>query len=273
VIKDTTYSHHVLLQRIDEKMALLAIEEDKDTHATIELKDEKLVIKQCLRICEDASGYIETLITQHQNTLECAAELENEYEAQLLTRNTLSSHHAGLLDVIGHLKKRLETLIRNETPTSDPERERLQKDIEISRQCLEVCNLASGEVTKQKKVTVGEAIAAGDSDQVVINTLADLFDVRKAVSKDNSAQLIASVNEETLQQLFRARYSSRFGAVTGGQTNNSSSHPPRTSNDVQMPTRQEPKHTEQKKSSPNEVRKRTGESSGRKQQQTRDIDE
>ena len=48
----------------------------------------------------------------------------------------------------------------------------------------------ASELTSQKIYRVGEATAEGDSDQVVVNTLADLFDVKKASSKDHSAQLI-----------------------------------------------------------------------------------
>ncbi|KFY83369.1 hypothetical protein V498_08125, partial [Pseudogymnoascus sp. VKM F-4517 (FW-2822)] len=62
-------------------------------------------------------------------------------------------------------------------------------------------------VSKKAKIT------DGDSDQVVVTTLADLFDVKKAVSKDNSAQLIGSMTEEAPQHLTDKRYSSRFGAV------------------------------------------------------------
>jgi hypothetical protein len=35
-------------------------------------------------------------------------------------------------------------------------------------------------------------IANGNSGQVVANTLVDLFDVKKAISKDNPAQLLIS---------------------------------------------------------------------------------
>lgn len=58
-------------------------------------------------------------------------------------------------------------------------------------------------------------IANGDSDQVVVNTLSDLFDVKKARSTGNSAQLVDSMTEEAPRHLAEKRYSSRFGAVAG----------------------------------------------------------
>jgi hypothetical protein len=67
-------------------------------------------------------------------------------------------------------------------------------------------------VSSQKVYRVGEVIADGDSDQVVANTLADLFDVKRAISKDRSAQLVGSMSGEDLRFLAEKRYESRFGA-------------------------------------------------------------
>ena len=56
-------------------------------------------------------------------------------------------------------------------------------------------------------------IAENDSDQVVVPTLADLFDVKKALSKANSAQLVGSMSAENLWYLTEKRYGSRFGTL------------------------------------------------------------
>jgi hypothetical protein len=111
-------------------------------------------------------------------------------------------------------------------------------------------------------------IADGNSDQVVVTTLADLFDVKKALSKDNSAQLVGSMTDESLRHLTEQRYSSRFGAFAGdsdltkaGTTSSpadfevqKSKHAfaPQTGNREQSP---EPR-TRQSRPSPNEMRKR-----------------
>lgn len=54
-------------------------------------------------------------------------------------------------------------------------------------------------------------VADGDSDQVVATDLADLFEIKKASSRDRSAQLIVAMTEEVLRQVTEKRYSSRFG--------------------------------------------------------------
>ena len=71
----------------------------------------------------------------------------------------------------------------------------------------------AAELTRQKVYKIGEVIADGDSDQVVVTTLADLFDIGRALSKDKSAQLVGSMTAESLRHLTEKRYSSRFGAV------------------------------------------------------------
>lgn len=69
----------------------------------------------------------------------------------------------------------------------------------------------ANEVSSQKIYRVGEVVADGESDQVVVTTLADLFDIKRAVSQGNSAQLVGSMTEEALHHLTERRYSSRFG--------------------------------------------------------------
>jgi hypothetical protein len=71
----------------------------------------------------------------------------------------------------------------------------------------------ANEVSRQTIYRIGEAIAEDDSDQVVVTTLADLFDIKKVLSKNNSAQLVGSVTSEDLQLLTEKRYGSRFGTV------------------------------------------------------------
>lgn len=43
----------------------------------------------------------------------------------------------------------------------------------------------ASEISRQKVYRIGEVIGEGDSDQVVVTTLADLFDIGKALSKVN----------------------------------------------------------------------------------------
>ena len=217
MIQDTAYNLELHLRRIDEKMTRINIGNTNTSGASIDLEDEREVTKQCLRICEDAKSYIESLSDRESSLLPETPRTpveDNSFEAQLRTRQTLDANRNGFAETIGYLQKRLDLLIQDDDPEKDDARSRLQADIDISKQCLDVCKVAS-EVSRQTVYRIGEVIAEGDSDQVVVTTLADLFDIKKALSKDSSAQLVGSMTAETLRYLTEKRYSSRFGALAG----------------------------------------------------------
>jgi hypothetical protein len=270
MIQDTAYNLELHLRRIDEKMTQLNIENTNPSGVSIDLEDEREVTNQCLRICEDARSYLESLSTRESSLLPGAPQNvieENSFEAQLRTRQVLDENRDSFAETIGHLRKRLEALVKDDDPEKENERLRLQADINISKQCLDVCKVA-GEVSRQKVYRIGEVIAEGDSDQVVVTTLADLFDIKKALSRDGSAQLVGSMTAENLRYLTEMRYTSRFGTLAGvhdpaeaGTTSSptvfeaeKSKHTsaPQSSSQEQSPG----PRTRQNRPSPNEMRKR-----------------
>lgn len=219
MIQDTAYDLEVHLQRIDEKMERFNIDKTSISDSTVDLSDEREVTKQCLRVCDDARHYIESLTSREFLLLQRRPQEDTKdseqscFEAQLLTRQALNDNRDNFSAIITQLRDRLERLVLKNDPSDEKERSRLQEDINTSKQCLEVCKAAK-EVSSQKIYRIGEVIADGDSDQVVVTTLADLFDIKKAVSKGNSAQLVGSMTEEALRYLTEKRYGSRFGLVT-----------------------------------------------------------
>jgi len=273
MIQDTQYNLELHLQRIDEKMTQFTIGNTSTSGVSIDLNDEREVTKQCLRVCEEAKSSIESLSNRESSLLPEAPQnavddyIRNSFEAQLLTRQALDGNREGFTAIIDHLRKRLETLVQNEDPGNNNERLRLQADIDISKQCLDVCKVAS-EISRQKVYRIGEVVADGDSDQVVVTTLADLFDIKKALSRNNSAQLVGSMTAESLRHLIDERYHSRFGALVGNsnpaeagttgspsvlEVQESKDAPPgQTGSDEQSPR---PK-TKQNKPSSNQVKKR-----------------
>lgn len=274
MIQDTAYNLEVHLQRIDEKMALSTTATTPgDTN--IDLNDEREVTKQCLRICEDARSYIESLTDrepslQHETTPEHPKDDQNQFEAQMLTRKALDENRDKFAELIGRLRGRLES---SALDGGDNDRARLQEDIDNYKQCLELCKRASDEVSRRKIHSIGEAIADGDSDQLVVTTLADLFDVKKAVSRGRSAQLVGSMTDETLRQLSEDRYGSRFGALANPEADATTSHSTFETQRVASRLSHraakdgQPRDTVTRRPTPNEVRKRTSEGNGK------DVDE
>lgn len=270
MIQNTVYNLELHLRRIDENMARLHTENVDALVVSIDLKDEKEVTKQCLRICEDAKCYLASLSERSASLLpdppQNAVE-ETPFEAQVRTRQAFADNRDSFTATISYLQTRLNLLLMDENPDKADERSRLMEDINVSKQCIDVCKMAS-EVSRQKVYRIGEVIAQGDSDQVVVTTLADLFDIKKALSKDNSAQLVGSMTAENLHYLTEKRYSSRFGTLTGQTapseadiTTSSAAVQAQQSKSAPAPQlagHEQPREprTRQDRPSPNEMRKR-----------------
>lgn len=209
------------LQRINEKFTHLPATEP-DSIGT-DLKNERAVIESCIRVCEDAMHYLASLsdrererytraLADHARNDESSGKLD-PFQTHRQTRKLLDDHRDSFAREIGRLQERLADLSNDSEPSQTDERARLQREIEILEKSLDVCKLASGEVNRQRIHNFGEVLADGDSDQVVVTTWAELFTIGKAVSKDSSAQLIGSMTDDSLVQLSKDRYGSRFAAA------------------------------------------------------------
>jgi hypothetical protein len=219
MIKDTAYNLEIRLQRIDEK--IMSVATDRPTllkDSNIDLQDEKAVTEQCLRICERASSFIKALqdeqpALQRESPQQSAGYVLNQFEAQLLTQKSLNENRDNLLQTIGRLQERLDSVTFNGGPDGERETLRLQEEMKFSKQCLEVCKQASSQVSSQKIHIIGEVIADEECGQVVVTTIADLFNVGKVKAVRKSAQLVGSVHPELLPGISKDLFSSRFGAL------------------------------------------------------------
>jgi hypothetical protein len=219
MIKDTAYNLEMRLQRIDEKITSVAADHPTLLEdSSIDLQDEKAVTIQCLRICERASSYITSLqdgqpVLQREAPQQSAGYVLKQFEAQLLAQKSLNENRDNLLETIGRLRERLDSITSNGATDGGSETLLLQEEINFSKQCLEVCKQASNQVSSQKIHIIGEVTADEDCDQVVVTTLADLFNVGKVKAMSRSAQLVGSMQADVLRDISKDRYGSRFGAL------------------------------------------------------------
>jgi hypothetical protein len=126
-------------------------------------------------------------------------------------RRTLNETREKYMQASTRLLQRLALLGLDET--SDEDRTKLQRDLETSRQCIEICERAS-KMSSEKIFRVAGASADSNSDAMVVNTLADMFIVGKVSSSNNSAILVGSMTAESLREVTAERYKSRFGVAT-----------------------------------------------------------
>ncbi|KAG4420660.1 hypothetical protein IFR04_006250 [Cadophora malorum] len=221
MVKDTAYNLEIRLQRIDDKMAALSsYHSTPPEDSNINLQDEKAVTIQCLRICERATSYIQSLQNE-QSTLQpqalgqSAEDILRQFEAQLLTQRTLTENREKLVETMGRLQERLDSVTFNRSDDCENDTVRLKEEIEFSKQCLEVCREASNQVSTQKIHIIGDVIADGDCDQVVVTALADLFHVGTVKAQGRSMQMVGSMPADTIREMSKDRYGSRFGSLDG----------------------------------------------------------
>lgn len=280
VVKDTAYNLELRLQRIDQKMTSIAASQlGHPEDNGIDLQNERAVTLQCLRICESANFYIKSLqdaqpTLQKERTRQNAELIREQFEAQLVTQRTLNENRDSLAIAIGRLTTRLETLPHENSTDHEKDLLQLQKEMDYSKQCLEVCKEASNQVSSSKIHIIGEVIAETDCDQVVVTALADLFDVGIVKAKERSMQLVGSMPADTLLQMSKDRYGSRFGLVEGKlvpalsdvvEVTTSNSELQKGDQSVRRSKQAREAHleTSRDKPSPNEIRKRkTGQDGG-----------
>ena len=98
MIQDTAYNLEVHLQRIDQKTAQFTSENTNTSDISIDLNDEREVIKQCLRVCEDARSYIKSLTIRESSLLQevphnyAGNDTRNCFEAKIPARQTLNEN-------------------------------------------------------------------------------------------------------------------------------------------------------------------------------------
>ncbi|KAI8662378.1 Helo-like-N domain-containing protein [Fusarium sp. Ph1] len=269
MVQDTTYNLNVQLQRINEKMERFPSDEPDTTRS--DFRDESTVIKHCIGICEEAMSRIGSMIDRErrvystalseQATADATSTHPKLFQAHEETREMLENNRDSIAKFLGRLQERLSSLAMEQDPDSERRKMQLEKDISALEDSLEVCRIASTEVSRQKVHTFGEVVAEGKSDQVVVTTLADLFNVGKAIAKDNSGQLIGSMAGVELIQLSKDRYSNlRFGAADTSRVN---LMPPLTKNSElcvpgqEVNDQQPGLRVSSSKALPNETKKRT----------------
>ncbi|KAL8413550.1 hypothetical protein RB594_004984 [Gaeumannomyces avenae] len=222
-IQDAVHNLNMRLQRIDERLARIDPDETSDVETSIMLHDERERTRQCLRVCEKARSYLDSLaqdqqIPPQQGEASSAGNIaRDQFESELKMRRAINESRNMFTETLRQIQEDYNRLVSSDGPEADQQRTqlRLQEHIATSRQCLELCKEASNQVAFQKIHIIREVVADDDTDQVVVTTLADLFDVGKVLAKSRSSQLVGSMTDETLKKMSADRYRSRFGVASG----------------------------------------------------------
>ncbi|UKZ46138.1 hypothetical protein TrVGV298_000336 [Trichoderma virens] len=214
MIRETTADLQAHLQDIDDKLAVITNHPQQDTDPAANesikrMEEEKQSAQQCLLICESARSHLQSL----QDGFQPLGIRPDETHAK--TAVALSDARDRMVRMISDLQGRLIALSEQSLSTKvvqprqiEEDRLRLLKEIETARQCLEVCNLAADQASRQRVHVFGDVSADDNSHQVIVSTVGDLLNVKSVRVDRFSTQWLGSMTDASLQRLSSDRAAS-----------------------------------------------------------------
>lgn len=208
MIRETTADLKAHLQDIDQKLTVIAShahhEPDPSANESIRrMEEERQSAQQCLLICESARSHLQSL----QDGFQPMDARSDESHAK--TAVALSEARDRMVHMITDLQKRLVALSEQSLSTEvslrprqlDEDRLRLLKEIDTAKQCLEVCNLAADQASRQRVHVFGDISADNNSHQVIASTVGDLLNAKSVRAEHFSTQWLGSMTDASLQKL------------------------------------------------------------------------
>lgn len=215
------------LQELNEKLdALSARGTQTDGNISSErqrIEEEKESTTQCLRICEQASEYIDRLgpgLQAQQQRATSSGNPPNQSPTSLFNSSSamsktllmlmeckakVASQSTALRIRLAELEEKLQTFSDepNRGPASahDRERNQLLEERESITQCLTICDDASNQAQNARTNVIEDVTSADDSSQVIVSTVGDLIRAKRVTTGSRSAQWFGQMSDETVQTL------------------------------------------------------------------------
>ncbi|KAL7914979.1 hypothetical protein GGI35DRAFT_165274 [Trichoderma velutinum] len=214
MIRDTTVDLQAHLQDIDDKLASIMSQPQHDPDSAADesikrMEEEKESTRQCILICESARSHLQGL----QDGFRPLGARPDDSHAK--TAVALSDARDRMVFMITDLQARLVALSEQSLSTKvvqpqqlEEDRLRLLKEIDTARQCLEVCNLAADQASRQRVHVFDDVSADDNSCQAIVSTVGDLLNVKNVRVGHYSTQWLGSMTDASLQQLSTDRAAS-----------------------------------------------------------------
>jgi hypothetical protein len=146
-------------------------------------------------------------ITQTENiwnsrTATVTADVLRDYK-DMITQTT-----SDLEEHLQEIESKLEALpLRRDTISDEDaaERERIQEEMDSTKQCLAICEQASEQAEKFRTNVFEDVSAARDAHQLVVATLGDLISAKRVTAGRSATQWLGQMSDASLQQLSRDR--------------------------------------------------------------------
>ncbi|KAL6902434.1 hypothetical protein GGI43DRAFT_339033 [Trichoderma evansii] len=212
MIRETTADLQAHLQSMDDKLEAIANQSRSGPGAATELdvkrmEEERQSAQQCLLICESARSQMQNHIQGLQDNMQPLDAESNQDRLQ--TAVALSEARDRMVRMITDLQKRLVDLSAKSLNTEvslrshefEQDQARILKDIDTAKQCLEVCNMAADQASRQRVHVFGDVTAEDNAHQLIVSTVGDLLNAKNIKAGNYSVQWLGSMTDASLQQL------------------------------------------------------------------------
>jgi DNA repair exonuclease SbcCD ATPase subunit len=229
LIENTSSDLEDQLTEMNEKLKALQPSStgtsDDEVVVRQQVQEEMDSFQQCLKICEQVSAHIDHLKPQVSKrsveiprTAEGIVAFQDKNDtARILTVDALefckeklqgTSYH---LQALQEARKRAQMSSTETHPHNEKEEEWIRKELESTRQCLEIVNQASKDVQHERINVYEEVSSADDSHQVIVSTVGDLICAKKIKIGSRSRQYLGQMSDESLQSISRS-----YGPISTG---------------------------------------------------------
>jgi predicted nucleic acid-binding Zn-ribbon protein len=239
VIGNTTSDLEDHLEEIDQKLRSLQSQgmsvSIEDTAQRRKIQEEMESTQKCLEICAKVSFHIDEVQPSVFENLLTPSNADQgpitSFDGLLLARPTTSNAleqckgvitdastklQRHLQDVNGRLKE-LGSEPQDITDEQRAERDRIEEELNSTKQGLAICTQASEKASKER-VNVFEDVKIADAGhQVIVSTFGDLILARRVSAGNKSAQWMGQMSDISLQQLASVLGQTALGRVNDPQ--------------------------------------------------------
>ena len=223
MIDDTTSDLQEHLESINEKLETLEHQTLKsstiDTTEHQMMEEEKHSTQKCLEICAEVTlhiskvqpGVFQDVSTPSKVNQSPISSLNSLISARSTTNDTLEFCKGTLTNTTSKLEShlrdienRLQTLYSATGNLSDEqqtERDRIQEELNSTKQGLAICAEASEKAVEERVITFEDVSLADNGHQVIVSTIGDLISAKRITAGNGSTQWMGQMSDASFQHL------------------------------------------------------------------------
>ncbi|KAL7811718.1 hypothetical protein V8C44DRAFT_330133 [Trichoderma aethiopicum] len=193
-----------------------------------QLMEERQSAQQCLLLWENATSFEQILRDSPPPSPSPPNNQPEEEDSPTETATAITDARDKVAHMLAELQKQLLSLTQrslannnsNDTPDQPKQQQqqqqqqleedhlRLLKQIDMAKQCLDACDLAAAQASRQRVHVLENVVAEDDSHQVIVFPAEGLLHVKNVRAGKSSTQWLGAISDASLQRLSADRAAS-----------------------------------------------------------------